>query len=160
MASAKRQKSDSGGSKRKISPEMRGFPGRLTYAIKTRRDQVPGLSLNKVAAAANVDPGNLSKLASGKKAHPSADTAWLLSHALDVRLVWLITGEEPSGLDRPMSPDRAAALSDTPEGEAEKYRALRGSARPAAGDHVYQQVEGGGELQVAERDQAYGNLDK
>lgn len=89
-----------------IAPGWAGFPGRLHYAVGQRRRENPWLTQNAIAERADYDSGNLARLLKGEKAeNTTANSALLLAMALHVRPVWLINGEEPSGLDRPLPPE-------------------------------------------------------
>jgi transcriptional regulator with XRE-family HTH domain len=78
-----------------------GFRGRLAYAIDQRKLARPELTQNAIAEAAGMDSGQISKILSGKRTRGvAANTVLLLAEALDVRPLWLMTGEEPSGISR------------------------------------------------------------
>lgn len=81
-----------------IAPEWRGFASRLKFAVGTRRSE-SDLSQNDLAAAAGIDSGQMTKILSGERAlGVQANTVVLLARSLRVSVSWLMTGEEPSGL--------------------------------------------------------------
>ena len=104
---------------RQLAVELRGFAGRLQYALRVRLGEQPELTQNRVAESAGVNPGNFSKLLRDQKTEGvTANTILLLARALRVRPAWLLTGEEPSGLDEarsltpvPLSSQRPRASS-------------------------------------------------
>ncbi len=88
---------------KKLADGWAGFAGRLRYAITERQRQAEErgdeLTQNDIAATANVDSGQLTKIASGERTKGlTVNTLLWLAKALDVRPIWLMTGEEPSGL--------------------------------------------------------------
>lgn len=90
---------DRGQRPRQLALELRGFAGRLKYAVGVRLAERRELTQNKIAEMAGVNPGNFSKLLRDQKTDGvTANTILLLARALDVRPAWLLTGEEPSGL--------------------------------------------------------------
>lgn len=102
----------------RVAEEWAGFPSRLRYAFELRRVQEPGVTQNAVAAAANVDSGNFSRMLKGEKVQGvTANTVVLLARALNVRAAWLLTGEEPSGL--------AARKESTPVPDSDVRRSSR-----------------------------------
>jgi hypothetical protein len=89
-----------------IAPGWAGFPGRLQYAVGERKRANPWLTQNAIAERADYDSGNLARLLKGEKTdNTTANSALLLAMALHVNAAWLINGEEPSGLDRPLPPE-------------------------------------------------------
>jgi hypothetical protein len=92
-------------------PGWAGFPGRLQYAVGERRRQNPWLTQNAIAQRADYDSGNLARLLQGQKTdNTTANSAMLLAMALHVNPAWLLGGEEPSGLDRPLPRELYTAL--------------------------------------------------
>jgi transcriptional regulator with XRE-family HTH domain len=86
-----------------VAPGWAGFHGRLQYAVAERKRQNPWLTQNAIAERADYDSGNLARLLKGEKTeNMTANSALLLAMALHVNPLWLINGEEPSGLDRPL----------------------------------------------------------
>lgn len=109
---------------RRSTAEWAGFPERLRFAVGTRQREQPDLTQNAIAEAADMNGGNLTKILDGTKAQGvTANTVILLAHALRVRPVWLLTGEEPSGLSGGASVARDAP---TPLPESN----IRSSSRP------------------------------
>jgi hypothetical protein len=109
-----------------LHPGWAGFPGRLAYAFDARSRENPWLTQNAVAQCADYDSGNLSRLMKGVKAeNATTNTALLLAVALHVRPEWLLWGEEPSGLDRPLPPELYKAIV----GVDDAGRALAANAR-------------------------------
>lgn len=94
-----------------FADEWRGFAGRLKFAVDTRMRE-EGLSQNDIASAASIDSGQLTKILSGERAlGVQANTVLLLARALRANVLWLLTGEEPSGLapSRPAEQQRRVA---------------------------------------------------
>lgn len=91
---------------KKIAEGWTGFAGRLRYALGERQRLTPELTQNDVAKEAGIDSGQLTKILGGKRAlGATANTVLLLAEALDVRVVWLMTGQEPSGLPERREPE-------------------------------------------------------
>ena len=96
-----------------LPSELKGLQGRLRYAIETRIAEEPSLSQNKLAAAAGVDPGNLSGYLNGSRLKGiQAITVVQLAKALRVNVNWLLTGAEPSGLGTDMTPLPGSAVRE------------------------------------------------
>jgi transcriptional regulator with XRE-family HTH domain len=116
-----------------LQPELQGFARRLEYAVRTRREQ-RNISQNKVAVAAGVDGGNLTKYLKGEKLERiAAVTVLRLAKALDVRPEWLLTGEEPSGLEVATARAAFRHLSEVPE-EAVREEGSSDTERDRADD--------------------------
>jgi hypothetical protein len=98
-----------------LAPGWEGFGRRLRLAVEERCQQW-GVAENEIARRSHLDSGAFSRAKKGR-AGTGANTVMLLSRALYVRLVWLMDGTEPSGLEQfkqdPGPPDRADAETGT-----------------------------------------------
>lgn len=77
-----------------------GFPDRLQLAVTTRARE-RGITMRKIARSANYDESNLAKILADKPARwlgLQANSLLAFARVLDVRPLWLLTGQEPSGL--------------------------------------------------------------
>jgi DNA-binding Xre family transcriptional regulator len=85
---------------KKIVAEWRGFADRLKLAVSARMRE-RDVSQNSIADAVGIESGQFSKILSGERALGlTVNTLLLIAEALDVRPLWLMTGEEPSGIRR------------------------------------------------------------
>lgn len=99
---------------KKIAEGWPDFADRLTLAVAKRKREGE-LSQNAIAEAAGIESGQFTKILSGERALGlTVNTLLLLADALRVNPMWLMVGEEPSGLSKARPAPTSAPPSAAP----------------------------------------------